>query len=785
MKKEKTILFQFTAFSLLIAFVSFSNISAQKAMVKGYIRDNESLEPLPYAAIYLPETKTGIPANQYGYYTLVVQQGMTDIQASFAGYETIRLSVYLKNDTTIDFYLKSPSLTEVVVTASKSDYPVTRINATAIPMAKVKELPPFLGEYDLIKALALTPGVNTSGEGSTGLIVRGGTPDQNLILLDGATVYNNSHIFGFISTFNPEAISSADLIKGGFPPKYGGRLSSILNVTMKEGNLRERKTSISVGPLSSQFTTEGPVVKEKASYIVSGRATYLTLLTLPLYLFSDDKSDKFNFLMYDLNAKVNFSFNEREKMFLSFYSGRDNWNTRSNESVKYTGVDMSWNNTTASMRYTRDFRSGLFSVTQAVYNRFKFRYMITDESLTDPPEYEKARALTSSSVEDVSIRQNFEIAAGIRNKIETGMELSRQVFHPDYYKLENINLGPDMPKSRDNNHSFFSGSAYLEDNYSPFKWLSASAGLRYAMQFLKDTTYSSLEPRLSLLFKDNNKTEFSISYTFMAQPVFQLTNTGQGLPIDVWVPVTKDIPSARASQWSVGLQTEFGKWPVSLQAELYYKTLKGLIEYNQGVSFVTNISHSWYDNIVRNGIGKSYGFELLIGKESGSINGWLGYTFSRNYRKFDAINKGQWYFARYDRTHDLELTATFHLKKKWKMSGVFALTTGQPATLATTVHEDIFGNKIQVFTARNNLRMPSYHRLDLSFSKEITLKKTATEGVLSFGAYNVYNRLNPFYVTLDQTSVKDKNGQVSGYKSRYNSGTLLGIVPFINYSIKF
>lgn len=783
--KQSLLFFLLTSITFILHFTSAMDLSAQNVMVKGYIHDDLSLEALPYATVYLPERKVGISANQYGYFSIMVGVGKTKMEASYVGYKTVKKYIDFKNDTTLDFYLSPPTIDEVVIVARRSENPSTRINQTVIPMTKIKEIPPLFGEYDVIKALALTPGVNTSGEGSTGLMVRGGTSDQNLVLLDGAMLYNNSHVFGFISNFNPEAISSAELIKGGFSPKFGSRLSSILNVTMKEGNLRENKTNLTVGPISSQFTTEGPLIKEKASYILSGRATYFTLITLPLYLFKDEDSDKFNYLMYDLNAKVNYKFNDREKVFLSYYSGSDIWNARSNENQRYTGVDMNWTNSTASMRYTKDFSNGLFSISQVVYNRFAFKFNIIDKSLTKPPENKTASAITSSSVEGISARQHFEFTTGIKNKIEVGFEISRQVFHPDYYKLENLNFGANIPSSRDNGHSFFSGVTYIENIYSPYSWFTAEFGLRYATEFLKKQFYQSLEPRINLQFKVHQNITYNLSYTNMTQPVFQLTNTGQGLPIYVWVPITTDIPPAKANQWSTGMKKDLEKWPISFQAEIYYKQTSGLIEYNQGVSFITNIARTWNQNVVSNGIGKAYGFELLVSKESGKFNGWLGYTLSRNYRKFDQINNGKWYFARYDRTHDIEMSGVYQVNNSWKVSGVFVISTGQPATLASTVHEDIFGNKIQVFTARNNMRMPTYHRLDLSFSKEIITKKRKRPASLSFGAYNVYNRINPFYVTLDETPVYDERGIVTGIRSRYSSGTLLGIVPFINYSIKF
>lgn len=588
--------------------------------------------------------------------------------------------------------------------------------------------------------------------------------------------------------FNPEAVSHAELFKGNFPARYGGRLSSVLNITMKEGNTQKNETSMTVGPISSQITNQGPLIKGKASYLLSGRATYTSLITLPLYLIIGDKSGMFSYLMYDLNAKVNYTFNEREKLFLSVYSGNDFWNIKDKEDTKQTSIGLNWGNTTASLRYTRQFHNRLFSVSQLTFNRFNFNYKLSDKSLTNPAEYEPSLASTGSKVSDFTAKQRFEISTGVRNSMVFGFDLANQVFYPDYYRLKNVNLGINLPDSRNNRYAFFSASAYIEDNYQLTGWLGLNGGLRYSSQFLKAITYHTVEPRIEAEAKTTDDISFSLAYSRMSQPVFQLTNTGQGLPIDVWAPITKNLRPSRADQWSAGIKKDLKALPVSVQAEVYYKSLSGLIDYNQGVSFVTNVSKSWEQNIVQNGIGKSYGFELLVSKSTGRFNAWFGYTLARNYRKFEQINDGQWYFARFDRTHDFETTLAYKINKKWKCSMNFVYNTGQPATLATTVHEDLFGTRIPVYTSRNNLRMPDYHRMDISFSKEFLTRRKKHPATLSFGAFNVYSRINPFYLTLDNFKSfggKDDSGIDMGYESKYKSGTLFGIVPFINYSVKF
>lgn len=764
------------------------DVFSQKITINGYVKDSSSGESLPYATVYFPQFSTGVTANQFGYFSGLANRGKVEIVVSYVGYKPETTTFYLKADTTLRFNLKSPSLEEVTVRASKVTNTGSELSRTTIPMSRIKEMPPFLGEYDLIKALALTPGVNSGTDGSSSLFVRGGSSDQNLVLLDGATIYSNSHLFGFISVFNPEAISHAELFKGNFPARYGGRLSSVLNITTKEGNTQKNETNMTVGPISSQITNQGPLIKGKASYLLSGRATYTSLITLPLYLIISKNDAMFNYLMYDLNAKVNYTFNEREKLFLSAYSGNDFWNITDKYNSEKTSVGLNWGNSTASLRYTRQFSNRIFSVSQLTFNRFSFNYKISEESLAKPAECEASSASTGSKVSDFAAKQRFEISTGVRNSTIFGFDIANQIFYPDYYELKNINLGSNLPARRNNRYSLFSASAYIEDKYQVTGWLGLNGGLRYSNQFLKDMTYHSLEPRIEAVAKTPDDISLSLAYSRMSQPVFQLTNTGQGLPIDVWAPVTKNLRPSKADQWSAGAKKDLKTLPVSVQAEVYYKRLSGLIEYNQGVSFVTNVSKSWEQNIVQNGIGKSYGFELMVSKTNGRLNAWIGYTLARNYRKFDQINDGQWYFARFDRTHDFETTMAYKINKKWKCSMNFVYNSGQPATLATTVHEDLSGHRIPVYTSRNNLRLPDYHRMDVSFTKEFLTRRKKHPATISFGAYNLYSRVNPFYITLDNFKSfggRDNSGQDIGYVSRYKSGTLFGIVPFVNYSVKF
>lgn len=767
----------------IIFSIFFLATTAQQLTISGFVKDKNSGEPLPFANIYFPTLKKGISANQYGYFSGKMNRGNIDIEASFVGYSTRKTTVGLRRDTTMVLFLNPPTIDEVTVSAKTTTINGSGLNRVALSIATIKEIPPFLGEYDLIKALALTPGVNNGTDGSSGLFVRGGSSDQNLILLDGATVYNNSHLFGFISIFNPEAISHAELFKGNFPARYGGRLSSVLNITMKEGNLQNNETSISISPISSQITNQGPLIKGKASYILSGRTTYSSLVTLPVYLFT--KKDRFNYLMYDFNAKANYAFDSRNKLFVSLYTGNDLWNTISKMNSKQSAVGLNWGNTTASLRFTRTFKSGLFSLTQFTFNRFNFNYEISDKIPDGQSGYYTGSASTGSNVSDLTFKQGFEFATGIRNSFSMGCELSRQVFHPDYYRLINIDLGENIPDYRNPRYSFLSASVYLEDKFQLSEWINFQTGVRFSSQFLANKTYVAIEPRFETVVCPKKNISFNFSFSRMTQPVFQLTNTGQGLPIDVWAPITGDLKPSKSYQLALGSKFDLKELPVSFQAEVYYKKYSGLIDYDQGISFVTNVSKSWEEVIVKNGRGKSYGFEFMASKTTGKTKAWIAYTLSRNYRKFDQINQGQWYLARFDRTHDIEATLSHPLNKKWTFSATFVYTTGQPSTLANTVHEDIWGHKIPVFTSRNNLRMPDYHRMDVAFSKKFLTKKKNHPAVLSIGAYNVYSRINPFYVAHTQSVISDDARNKIGYKMNYTTGTLFGIIPYVNYSINF
>jgi len=775
-----------TLFFILVCSV----MQGQKKMsLSGYVNDKLSGESLPGAHVLIVGKGQGTTTNQYGYYSMITEQSKIEVKVSFVGYQTIHKSFILTSDTTINFGLEILTLQEIIIHGFSSKTIQSEPNRFIFPIARLKEIPPFLGEYDIMKELAMMPGVSTGTEGSSGLYVRGGTPDQNLLLLDGATVYNNSHLFGFISIFNPEAISNVELIKGGYPARYGGRLSSVINIQMKEGNLKERQSSFSIGPISSQFTTEGPIRKDKSSYLISGRSAYLSVISVPLYFLYKAKSvdNYINYWMYDLNVKVNHSFNNNKKIFASFYTGKDVWISKNNESSGEDAVKFKWGNTTSSIRLTNAINSDIFSISQICFNQYSFDYNIG--YLPDPPsEYNPETSIfIQSKVQDISLKKHYDITLVGNHRISAGIELKHQLFIPDYYRSENVNFGQNIPHQRENRHEVYDAALYIENKLQLSSRLDFNTGLRYSNYFVADKSYHYIEPRIQFNLTRNSGTVFNLAYSIMHQPLHLLSNTGQGLPIDVWAPITSKFNPQTSHQWSAGFKIDANKLPLSFTFDTYYKKLNNLVDYKAGFSFVTNVSSTWQELLEKNGDGKSYGFELLISKDNGKFRGWLEYTLSWNWHKFQNINKGKWYPSNFDRRHDLGLTAIYNLSDKWDVSSTLVYSSGKPSTLPTAIGEDIFGKPIKIYTERNNQRMPAYHRLDVAV-KKIFITKRGRQASISFGAYNAYARINPFYIDLIDSPVFSKGDTpraLIGHNSVYESGTLFGIVPFFNYSIKF
>ncbi|MDD2550563.1 MAG: TonB-dependent receptor plug domain-containing protein [Bacteroidales bacterium] len=773
---------------VILIFTATLSLWSQGVTLHGFVREKGTDESLPGATIALADRTRGVVSNEYGYFSLMLAKGEVDIQVSFVGYQPALYTLKMVSDSLVIFHLEPTSIEEVRIVSRRVDISANDPNMTTLSMKQVKKIPHLLGEHDIMKALALTAGVNTGTDGSSSIHVRGGTPDQNLVLLDGATVYNNNHLFGLFSVFNPEAIQSVEIIKNGYPARFGGRLSSVVNVSMKEGNREHIKSNLSISPLTSQFTIDGPVVKDKSSFMFSSRAAYLSVIGLPamyLYTYPNSGVDSyFNYIMYDVNAKFNHSFSENSKLFVSLYAGDDLFYRKERLAEKESKTDFGWGNKTGSIRYISSSSPRIFSESMMSVNTFKFGQGYNTKSLSNEETTPSPKSLLiSSSVFDVTLRQRVEYTLNSKHRLTGGAELQRQSLRPDQYNLSQNVLPSGYPPKRNTEYLFYATSIYLEDFFTN-RYFTLRAGIRGSVFYVGDTRYHSIEPRVNLEILLGKYTGINLAYSKTKQPLHLLSRPSQTLPVDVWVPVTSLIPPQEANQYSVGYTLRAKSAPYKLSLASYFKPTKKIIDYQVGLDYTANLTNTWEEIIETDGIGKAYGIELMIEKTEGRLNGWIAYTLARNKRKFSGINNGEWFNARYDRLHDLNIVASYNITDRWKVSSVFTINSGLVTTIPTAYILDVYGDEIPVFTRRNNYRMPLYHRLDIAFTKEYISKK-GRKSSISFGAYNAYANSNAQYMELTKHNQYEGNREYLGFRNAYSTGTIFGFIPFFSYNIQF
>ncbi len=765
--------------------------------------DNESGEKLINANVYNPLDFKGAVTNPYGFYSLTLPQGKYTIKYSYVGYTPQEITIELNADKTINIDLSTAKLIEevtVIGTGVEDKLQSTQMSRDVINMETVKTLPAFMGEADVIKTLQLLPGVQSGTEGSSGLYVRGGGPDQNLILLDGVPVYNANHLFGFFSVFNPDAIKNVTLYKGGFPARYGGRLSSVVDVRMKEGNEKEFHGGYQIGLISSKLFLEGPIIKDKTAFSFSARRTYADLLMRP---FQNKKKGIFGYYFYDLNAKVNHKFSDKSRLFLSAYTGKDKayyFNEQTYMSNDYTEPsnttkskdinesDLYWQNLTTSLRWNYIFNNKLFSNTTLIYSNYNFNIgednkTYKDSELTDQNSY-----LYSSGINDIGLKVDFDYYPIQNHNVKFGGKYLYHTFNPGIetskFKFEeekntdNIEIGENKKYAHE-------AYAFIEDEIALFSNLKLNAGLHYSTFNVNSTSYSSLEPRVSARYLISDKLTAKAAYSKMQQYLHLLSNSTIGLPTDLWLPTTEKVKPQASEQYAAGLfYSPKGKFTIS--AEGFYKTMDNLIEYKPGASFFSS-SESW-ENKIYAGEGRSYGLELLARKEVGKTTGWIGYTWSKTERLFNrennVLNYGNWYPARYDRRHDISIVLTHKPSDRIDFGVTWVYSTGNALTLAGNRIQTLetnsntnywYSSTVDYFEERNNYRMPAYHRLDFG----INFHKQKKRGIRTWNIsiYNVYNRKNPFF--LDTTTNKETNSLTLKQIS------LFPILPSISYSYKF
>lgn len=765
---------------------------AQTFTLNGYIRDLETGENLIGATIYEPGSLKGTVSNRFGFYSLTLPRGKMKLRVSYVGYQEMELDIDLDRDQRLDIQMiPGSTLDEIVITADENIEQSPQMSTIDIPIDQIKALPVLMGETDILKSIQLLPGIQGGTEGSSGIYVRGGGPDQNLILLDGVPVYNVSHLFGFFSVFNSDAINKVNVVKGGFPARYGGRLSSVIDITMKEGNNQKFSGEGSIGLISSKLTLEGPLGKnKKTSFIVSGRRTYIDLLTRPIIRAQTDGDETAGYYFYDFNAKINHKITENDRLYLSFYNGKDVGFGRSEyeysdpiedyESQSKDKFGLGWGNTIGALRWNHIFGPKLFANLTGTYSKYKFRIFSEYEDITrSAGKTERVHELIEyySGVDDLALKLDLDYLPSPDHNFKFGVSATHHEFNPGIFGFDTNaegNQDTTIGSQQTRSVEFYS---YIEDDFNLTPSLRANAGVHYSAFLVNDRFYNSLQPRISMRYLLSSNLSLKASYATMTQYIHLLTNGGLGLPTDLWVPATDRIRPQSSWQTALGLAKTLKGYEIS--AEFYYKEMRDLIEYEEGATFF-NLGTDWQDKVTT-GDGTSYGAEVLVQKKTGKFSGWVGYTLSWTYRQFPELNFGERFPYKYDRRHDVSVVGIYEFSKNFSMSATWVYGTGSAVTIPLSTYAPSrvdqnfwYDNDIEYYGGRNAFRMKAYHRLDLGLTW--TKEKRWGESSWSVGAYNAYNRKNPFFI--------DEGYDNAGNKHFYQY-SLFPVIPYVRYSFKF
>lgn len=755
---------------LLLLVVVGLRASAQKITISGYVKDAASKEALIGASVVNVNTKSGTSTNQYGFFSLTANAADTiELLITYQGCTINAKKIAAKQNIQIDVLLESStgSLGEVVVSSARNNRNVQKaqMGVIDVPLKAIKNLPVLMGERDVIKIIQLLPGVQAGQEGTAGFYVRGGNLDQNLVQLDEATVYNPNHLFGLFSTFNVNSINHVQLIKGGFPAEYGGRLSSILNITMKEGNKTKYQTEGGIGLLSTNLTFQGPVQKNKSSFIVSARKSYINLLLKP----ATSKSTNYSF--YDFNAKMNYELGKKDHIFLSFFKGNDNAGYTGANSLNYK---TDFGNTTGTFRWNHIFGNKIFSNTSLIYNDYHLGLGTTQNNY-----YE----VLYTGIKDLSAKTDFTFSPNNKHKIKAGFAYTYHTLYPSAVSSKVPRRGNQISINKDSITKRLSSELafYLNDEYDISKTLSVNYGVRIPYFNGGGASYAGVEPRITSKISLNPTTSIKASWTLMNQFLHAVPNSTASLPTDTWLSSSSLIKPQKSSQVAVGLFKNFSDNGIEASVEAYYKTMDNQVLFKEGSQIVLSTN---LDSILTFGKGKSYGFELFVKKNVGRLTGWVSYTLSKTTQQFPELNRGAMFPASFDRRHNLSVAGSYELNKHWTVSADFVFYTGRAFTLpagriTVPVNGSLYDGVYYDFTSRNNARLRSYHRLDVSFSNKKTVKfwgkKYEREWV--FGAYNLYSRLNPYFVYLST------NPDTKQPEARQVS--LLPFIPSVSFNFKF
>ncbi len=762
-------------FWTIIVLCFISNVVNAQIKVLGFIKDAENGEAL-IGAYVLDGNSNGVCTNNYGYFSISIAEPNNKLTFSYVGYKQQELVLNALQDTNITIFLSKDDLIDEVVIAGGFNRLQSNLTGIETMTPKmVNTLPTVMGEPDIIKTITLLPGVSFGNEAAAGYFVRGGSSDQNLLLIDGVPVYNPYHLHGYFSVFNTDAINKATLYKGAVPAKFGGRLSSVLDINMREGNAKKFGGKVTLGTVTTKLLLEGPIVKDKMSFLITGRRSMLDVynkgVSSLLSWFSGmsqvaENVDVNNYYFYDYNVKVNHKLNRNNRLFFNLYSSVDNFeNKESDVSLK---SEIIWKNLSTSLRWNYIYSNKLFSNFTVYHTKYNY-------STKDAVYYEDSQGKLENSIQygtgisDYSGKLDFTSNMN-KHSLKFGGQYLYQIVAPDITKVEQIvennNLAIDTTiNSAINTHSAI---FYLEDEYKLFEKATINTGLHFSNYFTEGKLYPSLQPRFSVNYKPISKLALKASYTRMVQPLHLLSTTWSGDPSDIWVPSTNKIKPESANQYALGIN--FKAQQFNIAAEAYYRTMNNLIDYKEGASHF-NTEINWQDK-VEIGTGKVHGFEFSVNKERGKLTGLLSYTYSKSTRQFQNINRGKEFPYTYDRTHSVSVALMYNINKKFALGANWVFATGQPVTISNSYVVSSFEYNAEYYrqyNSINNTRLPNYHRLDVCANYTKTYPKFNYK--ISTGVYNVYNRQNPY-------SVYDTG------ESLY-VGSLLGFLPYLTISLSF
>ena len=787
------------SFLLIILFTTLHSFSQDKFTLSGTIKDSKNNETLIGVNIYIPALKIGTTTNEYGFYSITVPRGEHQIEISYVGYQTIQQTITLNQNTKNNFSISESGeeLQEVVIidNKGKTNIKSPEMSVNKLSISTIKKMPVVLGEVDVLKSILLLPGVTNAGEGASGFNVRGGGADQNLILLDEATIFNSSHVFGFFSVFNPDAIKDLKLYKGGIPARFGGRASSVLDIYQKDGSSKNFHMNGGIGLVSSRLLLEGPIVKDKGSFLIGGRGSYAHLF---LKLSEDNKDNSAYF--YDLNAKLSYKLNDNNNLYLSGYFGRDVFSLNKS----FTNI---YGNSTLNLRWNHLYSNKLFSNLSLIYSDYYYGL-----------DLDYVGFKWDSGIQNYNIKYDFKHYISDKFKLNYGLSGIYYEFNPGTIIPSNTTSGIN-PDQLDKKYAF-EPSIYLDAENQLSKRITLAYGLRYSLfyrlgsstinyydnnspvVFNSDTEvyekgtptstkyfgknkviqdYNNFEPRLSISYQLNDDQSIKASYNRMAQYLQLISNTSSPTPLDVWMPSDNYIKPQIADQVALGYFRNIKEGVYSLEVETYYKKIQNRLDYIDGANLIANNA---IEQVILNGRMRAYGLEIMVKKNEGKFNGWVSYTLSKSEQQTPGrtpeeigINNGQWYSSPYDKTHNLAITSAYNLNEKWSFGANFALQSGQPVTYPNSQYEYL-GITVPSYGLRNENRLPAYHHLDVSATLTPRKNKDRNwKGEWVFSIYNLYNRSNAASINFRQNSDTGLNEAVRL--------SIFGIVPAVSYNFKF